>query len=55
MSNELHDVALMEGADDMGVDALHGMAPDEILMREEEEVAVDVIQGDHLKLEDLEE
>ena len=40
MSNELHDVALMEGADDMGVDALHGMAPDEILMREEEEVAV---------------
>jgi hypothetical protein len=35
-TNELHDVA-QEEAFDLGFDALHGMSPDEVMMRREEE------------------
>jgi len=43
-TNELHDVA-QEEAFDLGFDALHGLAPDEVMMRREEEESEDLEMG----------
>ena len=43
-TNELHDVAQDE-AFDLGFDALHGLSPDEVMMRREEEESEDLEMG----------